>query len=218
MNASDPPGDARTRAYDKAFDEVLEALARGDSGPLDRQFTKLGLAAPRIVWNPVGDALPDASLRTTHAYWNGIRGARALPDWSDLHAEDLGIDVVHLAVVDPVPGAVDFRFAVYGSAVSNTAMHDYRGETVREMGLRAGTPGPMLYRAVYALVRQLRIPVFTWNVAPPWQPVEAWNRIVLPFTFAGDELRFLVCLKGEGTRDVSDAVLREAAARLAEDP
>lgn len=218
MNAPDPTDEAHTRAYDEAFGLVLDALARDDTRPLDAQFTKLGLAAPRVVWNPATDALPDATLRATHAYWNRIRGAREMPDWGDLHVEVLGIDVVHLAVVDPVRDAVDFRFAVYGSAVSNVAMRDYRGETVRGMGLRAGTPGPMLYRAVYALVRQRRVPAFTWNVAPPWQEVEAWNRLVLPFAFADGELRFLVCLKGEGSRQVGESAAREGAARLATDP
>ncbi len=218
MEVPRPSGDARARAHDDAFAKALEALARDDTGPIDRHFTGIGLAAPRIAWSPATDALPDATLRATHAHWNRIRGPREMPDWSDLHAEELGVDVVHLAVVDPVPDADDFRFAVYGSAVSSAAMRDYRGETVREMALRAGTPGPMLYRVVYALARRRRVPAFTWNLAPPWQPFVAWNRIVLPFAFAGGESRFLVCLKGEGPREVSGDALREGTARLATDP
>jgi len=217
METPRPSGDARARAYEDAFVEAFEALASGDAGPLDRHFAREGLSPPRIVWEPRPDALPDdAILRATYAYWDRIRGRHLLPDWCDFHAEDLGVDIVHLAVVDPIPGTDDFRFAVYGSAVSDTSLRDYRGDTVREMTLRAGTPLPILYRVVYALARQRRSPAFTWSVAPAWQPVLAWNRLVLPFAHA-DDLRFLVCLRGEGKRDVPEDDLRAAAARLAKD-
>lgn len=219
METPRPAEDARLRAYDIAFAEVHEALARGDAGPLDRHFARENLSPPRILWNPEREALPDdAILHAAHGYWDRIRGASALPDWCDFHAEELGFDIVHLAVVDPIPGTTDFRFAVYGSAVSDTSLRDYRGDTVREMGLRAGSPLPILYRAVYALARQRRAPVYTWSMAPPWQPVVAWNRLVLPFAFAGDDVRFLVCLRSEGKRAVDEDAMRAAAARLAADP
>jgi hypothetical protein len=85
------------------------------------------------------------------------------------------------------------------------------------MGLRVGTPGPQFYRAVYALALKRRIPAFTWNVAPPWQKVEAWNRIVLPLAFEGG-LRFLVCLKSDGVRVVPDSTAYEGEKRLGFDP
>ncbi|MBI3507442.1 MAG: hypothetical protein HY059_21615 [Proteobacteria bacterium] len=220
MTGSDPAPDgqdARAQAYDLAFRTALDGLARGDSGALDRTFTDLGLKKPVLVLEPATKALPDATLRTVHAHWLALRGDRDMPDWPDFSIEGLGVDAVHLAVVDPVPGTSDFRFEVYGSSVIGAARRDYRGETVREMGLRVGTPGPLLYRAVYALVKQRRVPAYTWNVAPPWQKVEAWNRLVLPFALDGD-IRFLVCLKGDGTRAVSDAAAYEGEKRLAFNP
>lgn len=203
---------------DATFARIVDELARGETASLDAQFAARGLPHPRVVWTPENDALPDASLRATHAHWCAMRKDRAMPDWRDLRAEELGVDVVNLAVVDPLPGAADFRFALYGSAVAGATRRDYRGETVREMAVRTGTPGPLLYRAVYAMAHRTGLPVFTWNVAPPWQGVIGWNRIVLPFAADEGAMRFLVCLKTEGTRAVSEAELREAEARLEYDP
>jgi hypothetical protein len=220
MNGADPDPaekEARARAYDLAFQAALDGLERGDSAALDRTFTDLRLKKPVLIWEPATKSLPDPTLRATHAHWLELRGARDMPDWQELRIESLGFAAASLAVVDPVPGTLDFRFEVYGSSVVGAARRDYRGETVREMGLRVGTPGPLLYRVVYALARERRIPAYSWNVAPPWQKVEAWNRLVLPFAHDGD-IRFLVCLKGDGTRAVSEAAAHEGEKRLAFDP
>ncbi len=211
--------DNREPVHDEAtFERVLDELARGETATLDGLFAGPGLPPPRVVWNPDNEALSDASLRATHAHWCAMRKDRAMPNWRELHVEELGVDVVHLAVVDPVPGRLDYRFALYGSAVAGAAKRDYRGETVREMAIRTGTPGPLLYRAVYAMVQKTGLPAFTWNVAPPWQAFTGWNRIVLPFAADEGQLRFLVCLKSEGTRTVSEAARREGEMRLEYDP
>ncbi|MBI3507443.1 MAG: hypothetical protein HY059_21620 [Proteobacteria bacterium] len=204
---------------DAAFEALVGELSRGETATLDRHFADLGLKLPKLVWDPPADAMPDAALRATHAHWQRLRRARAMPHWRELHVEELGVAVVHLAVVDPLPGTLDFRFAVYGSAIVDTALRDYRGETVCSMAKRAGTPGPLLYRAVYALARQRMLPAYTWNVAPPWQAVEGWHRLVLPFACDSEAgLRFLVCLKSEGTRAVPETALRDGERRLEFDP
>jgi hypothetical protein len=203
---------------DDAFRSLVAELSRGETATLDRHFADLGVEPPRLVWNPPVDTLPDASLRATYAHWRHLCRGRAIPNWRELHVEELGVDVVHLAVVDPVPGTLDFRFVLYGSAVAGAAKRDYRGETLREMAVRTGTPGPLLYRAVYAMAQKTGLPAFTWNVAPPWQAFTGWNRIVLPFAADEEQSRFLVCLKGEGTRTVSEAARREGEARLEYDP
>jgi hypothetical protein len=203
---------------ESTFERVFDELARGETATLDSHFAGRGLPLPRVVWNPDNEVLPDASLRATHAHWSAMRKDRAMPDWRDLRAEELGVDVVNLAVVDPVPGTLDYRFALYGSAVAGAAKRDYRGETVREMALRTGTPGPLLYRAVYAMVQKTGLPAFTWNVAPPWQAVAGWNRIVLPFAADDAAIRFLVCLKSEGTRTVAAAAQRDGEMRLEFNP
>ena len=158
MNGSDSgpdlSKDARAQAYDAAFDAVLDGLTRDDSAALDRSFADLGLKKPVLVWDPATRALPDATLRATHVHWLALRSMRAMPDWVDLDVKELGVGVVHLAVVDPVPDTLDFRFETYGASVAGAARRDYRGETVREMAIRTGTPGPLLYRAVYAMVRE----------------------------------------------------------------
>jgi hypothetical protein len=199
---------------DAKFADVLARLAEGDETPLARLFAETGDLPPRIVWDPPPDGLPDATLRNVHAVWTALRRGRAMPDWRDLHAEAFGADLVHLAVVDPQADD-DFRFVVYGSAVSNVAWRSYEGETLREMGQRTGVPGPIFYRAVYAMAARGRRPVFTWNAAPPWQSVTGWNRLVLPFARAdGAGLRFLVGVKSEGKRAVAPEAARTWRERI----
>jgi hypothetical protein len=210
--------DEAARAYDAAFDAAFAELAEGRLEPFARHFAAHRQDPPRLAWDPPADSLPDPTLRQARVRWDAIRAGRRMPDWRDLHVESLGVDVVHLAIVDPLPGAHDFRFALYGSAISGMALRDYRGETVRGMGLRTGTPGPMFYRATYALCRTRGLPLVTWSAAPPWQPVEGWNRLVLPFTHdEGTGLRFLVCMKADGSRTVPDVVAREGMRRLRAD-
>jgi len=216
--AGRPADGPHERAFDAQFAAILAGLVAGDETPLARLFAETRDPPPRIVWDPATEALPDPTLRTVHACWNALRAGRAMPDWGDLKAETLGVDLVHLAIVDPADGD-DFRFVVYGSAVTSAALRDYRGETVREMGLRARTPGPVLYRAVYAMMVRRPVPVFTWNAAPPWQDVAGWNRLVVPFAHPdGDGLRFVSCIKGEGNRAAPPEVRREGRARLADRP
>jgi len=200
--------------FDAKFADVFARLAEGDETPLARLFAETGDLPPRIVWDPSDADLPDPTLRAVRAHWQALRRGRAMPDWRDLHAETLGIDLVHLAVVDPLADE-DFRFVVYGSAVSNVAWRSYEGETLREMGLRTGVPGLVFYRAVYAVAARRRLAVFTWNAAPPWQAVTGWNRLVLPFVHPdGTGLRFLVAVKSEGKRAVAPDAVRTWRARI----
>jgi hypothetical protein len=200
--------------FDAKFADILARLTAGDETPLERLFAETGDLPPRIVWDPSDADLPDPTLRAVRAHWQALRRGRTMPDWRDLHAETLGIDLVHLAVVDPLPDQ-DFRFVVYGSAVSNVAWRSYEGETLREMGLRTGVPGPVFYRAVYAVAARRRLAVFTWNAAPPWQAVTGWNRLVLPFVHPGGTgLRFLVAVKSEGKRAVAPDAVRTWRERI----
>jgi hypothetical protein len=219
MNAGDsplPPDGAYMRAYDETFARARAALAQDDLRPLARAFADDGCPPPRVTWNPAPDQIGEATLRGALDRWNALHGGLGLPNWRALHAEELGIDMVHLSVVDPVDGGGDFRFALYGSAVAGKAQRDYRGETVREMALRVRTPGPLFYHAVYSIAFERRIAAATWSAAPPWQPVVAWNRLVLPFAFGGGTtgIRFLVAMKPDGTREVSGDVRRAAEKRL----
>ncbi|MBI1245314.1 MAG: hypothetical protein GC202_09940 [Alphaproteobacteria bacterium] len=207
------PG-AYARAYDAAFARARAALAADDIAPLADWFARDSAPPPRVIWRPTPADLPEGALRVALAYWQGLCGAAAIPDWRSLHAEDLGVEMVNLVVVDPVGG--DFRFALYGSAIAQSAQHDYRGETVREMAMRTRTPAPLLYHVVYSLARERGIPVTTWSAAPVWQPIVAWHRLVLPFTFAQEpgRMRFLAVLRPDGERTVPDDAKRVARLRL----
>lgn len=202
------------QAYDEAFARARAALAAGDAGPLADWFARDGAPPPRVTWDPGPEHLPEGTLRGALAHWKALRGTNAMPDWRDLHAEELGVDMVNLAVVDPADG--DFRFALYGSAIARKAQHDYRGETVREMALRTRTPGPLLYHVVYSLALERGVVAATWSAAPVWQPIVAWHRLVLPFasTQGPAPVRFLVAMRPDGERSVSADVSRAAQLRL----
>ncbi len=217
MEGGDQPDEQQgsyARVYDAAFAQARAALDAGDMAPLADWFARAGAPPPRVIWRPTAEDLPEGALRGALANWTAL-AAGGIPDWRRLHAEEMGVDMVHLSVVDPVEDG-DFRFALYGSAIASTAKRDYRGETVREMALRVRTPGPLFYHVVYSLALARGIPAATWSAAPPWQPVAAWHRLVLPFAFGegGSRTRFLVAMKPDGTREVSSEAKREAEVRL----
>jgi hypothetical protein len=81
--------------------------------------------------NPV--ALENETLGFLLAYWNGKRGARAMPSRGDIKASELKEHLGWVMLVEVLPGITDFRYRLMGTLVTQYFFKDSTGKTVKEI-------------------------------------------------------------------------------------
>ncbi|MBI3504893.1 MAG: PAS domain-containing protein [Proteobacteria bacterium] len=162
-----------------AFEEVLAALAENRNGVLEK-YTDL--SPPVVTWEPAPESIPIPVLADCLTRWHALRGARALPDWSDFRTEEFRSVVTRATIVDPVPGTTDMRYRLFGSRLTEIAGRDWEGSTLSDMAKARRSLGPLLIRAVYILARERQIPAYTWHARATRSQIEGWHRLVLPFS------------------------------------
>jgi len=73
----------------------------------------------------------DSNCRELFEYWDGLRGARPAPAWSEFHLEALSPRTIpYMRVVDVDLAASDIRYRYWGTGLVRVLGHDRTGQTL----------------------------------------------------------------------------------------
>lgn len=128
-----------------------------------------------------------AELLQLHARYLAVRGARDMPDASDLPLAHLQWEMPFLMLLEP-EGEEAYRYVHYGSGIAAAARFDMTGRTTAEFG---GVLGEF-FMSVYRRARDEARPIFTIHRAVKAAAVHSWERLVLPLRHCDGQVGFLV--------------------------
>lgn len=157
---------------------------------IDRLFAEMQSPVPQLQWMPDDGILDHPQLRFLNDYWHGRMRNGALPLSSGIDVLDLGPAIGNLMLLEPVDGATDFVYRVYGTGIVEHTRVEMTGKRVWEI------PAPLVatyFIAAYCAVVARRMALLICRRTEHGLPVARWDRLILPFAdAAGTVDRLLV--------------------------
>ncbi len=96
--------------------------------------------------------LENETLAFLQKYWNGKRGARAMPTRADIKASEMKEHLGWVILMEVLPDLSDFRYKLIGTLVNQYYLGDSTGKTVREAFFAERGEGAV--KAVQAMFRK----------------------------------------------------------------
>ncbi|WP_341914647.1 PAS domain-containing protein [Ferrovibrio terrae] len=137
------------------------------------------------------------TLRALYAYWAGKRHGRALPDRADIDPIEMKAWLGNLMLVERIEDG-DYLYRLYGSTFVNQFKVDMTGKRVNGLPAQQAE----LLRSEYDAVVHSGMPMSRRYTATfdytsrdkrsTWQVERSWERLSLPLTAGGDEVRMLL--------------------------
>jgi hypothetical protein len=137
------------------------------------------------------------TLRALYAYWAGKRHGRALPDRADIDPIEMKAWLGNLMLVERIEDG-DYLYRLYGSTFVNQFKVDMTGKRVNGLPEQQAD----LLRSEYDAVVHSGMPMSRRYTATfdytsrdkrsTWQVERSWERLSLPLTAGGDEVRMLL--------------------------
>ncbi|MEK9971350.1 MAG: PAS domain-containing protein [Ferrovibrio sp.] len=137
------------------------------------------------------------TLRALYSYWAGKRDGRALPDRADIDPIEMKAWLGNLMLVERLENG-DYLYRLYGSTFVNQFKVDMTGKRVNELPEKQAE----LLRSEYDAVVHSGIPMSRRYTATfdytsrdkrsTWQVERSWERLALPLTAGGTEVKMLL--------------------------
>lgn len=197
------PTDAMIEEAADAILALAPAAAREEARTIDRSLSA-------VAW--IGDPaeLPEPRLAFLLEHWHRQARARGadMPDRRDIDGLDLVPMLGNIMILEAEREGFDAIYRLYGTSIAGHAGRDWTGWRVSAMNRAVRTPAALIYRSGYRAVFRRPAPLYAEHVSPPWVPVEAWRRLVLPLADGEQRCaRYLVGMVTVGRRHQSDADL-----------
>lgn len=168
-----------------------EAAAAGDLQAISPIFMSHGAGAPLLVWNPAPDQMATEPLRHLLGHWRSLADGARLPGAAQVDPFDLRPALGYVMLLDVLAGGEDFRYRLYGSAISSVSGFDMTGRVVSEL-----PASPYVREFSIAVGRaavRRREPVYTARHPVGAEDTNVWERLALPLGDAdGRVVRLLV--------------------------
>lgn len=137
------------------------------------------------------------TLRALYNYWAGKRNGRALPDRTDIDPIEMKAWLGNLMLVERLEDG-DYLYRLYGSTFVNQFKVDMTGKRVNGLPEKQAD----LLRSEYDAVVHSGIPMSRRYTATfdytsrdkrsTWQVERSWERLALPLTAGGTEVKMLL--------------------------
>jgi hypothetical protein len=168
-----------------------EAILAGELAEIGRTFIVHGAGEPTLIWRPGAHDLRTEPLRYLLAHWSSLADGSRVPGMRQIDPLDLRPALGYVMLLDVVGETHDFRYRLYGSAISNVSGFDMTGKLVSE--LPASTYVREFSIAVGRAAVRRREPVYTARRPVGAQDTGLWERLVLPLADEHDRvMRLLV--------------------------
>lgn len=137
------------------------------------------------------------TLQALYAYWAGKRAGRSMPDRADIDPIEMKPWLGNLMLVERRDDG-DYIYRLYGSTFVNQFKVDMTGHRVNELPEQQAA----LLRTEYDAVVHSRMPMSRRYTATfdytsrdkrsAWQVERSWERLALPLTAGGEDVRMLL--------------------------
>lgn len=155
------------------------------------RFVQDGIDRPiEVIVDPNEKDLIDIrQKRLRHHWWSAHRQREGLPHLEDI-AQSFLDDISDFTAFVEKKGTV-LRYERFGRGLARAFGRDMTGELVDALPTEIG----QLFRSVYILCENKKVPVFTRHQPPPEIAVDHWLRFVAPFSETSpiEVSHFLVC-------------------------
>ncbi len=178
------------RAASEVADLLVASLTAGGGRSLS-DVLDLDVKNLRLVLAPSLRDLPFEELKAVLRYWRDLPRSGGIPDVLKVDPDRLLVALGYIMLVDLGEAEDDFRYALYGSKISEVSGFDMTGKSVWD--IPTTTDVQVFLAACYMAVQRLKRPLYSVHEAPPLITVSQWHRLILPLGKNGEVRRFLVC-------------------------
>jgi hypothetical protein len=148
-----------------------------------RQTFGQGRSGPSILWRPPLSRLAAPQLHFLMGYWNGLAGARAMPEAREIDALEMRPALGYVSLLEVIEDGRDFRYRVFGSAIAAVVGFDMTGRPASALKARAEVAEFAL--AIYRAVLARGEPLLAEHGPPSTISSVAWHSLVLPLANPG---------------------------------
>lgn len=169
------------------FDDILQSRA----DRIDAAFNAAGACCPKSQWTPRIDEAQTPPIRHLIRYFEEKSLGTESVQAAALDPADLRPALGYVNLLEPVDDGCDFRFRIFGTFVAAVTGQDLTGKCLSEMPASDYVVDHAMatYRASYAR----RLPLLSSRIPLGAATTSRWERLVLPFTGAGNNVvRLLV--------------------------
>jgi hypothetical protein len=157
-------------------------IAGGSLRALRKTFGQ-GRGGPSILWRPPLSRLAAPQLHFLMGYWNGLAGARAMPEAREIDALEMRPALGYVSLLEVIEDGRDFRYRVFGSAIAAVVGFDMTGRPASALKARAEVAEFAL--AIYRAVLARGEPLLAEHGPPSTISSVAWHSLVLPLADPG---------------------------------
>jgi hypothetical protein len=168
-----------------------EAVLNEDLDEIVRVFIQHGAGAPVVIWTPGQEQLRSEPPRHVLAHWSKRAAGSRLPGYREVDPLDLRPALGYVLLLDVVEDGRDFRYRLFGSAISSVSGFDLTGKLLSEHPASAYVAEFSI--AVGRAAVRRREPIYTVRRPVGAQDTSLWERLVLPLVDDEDRVvRLLV--------------------------
>ena len=164
------------------FDDILQSRA----DRIDTAFNAAGACCPKSQWAPRVDEAQTLPIRHLIRYFEEKSHGTESVQAAILDPADLRPALGYVNLLEPVDDGRDFRFRIFGTFVAAVTGQDLTGKCLSEVPASDYVVDHAMatYRAAYAR----RLPLLSTRVPLGAETTSRWERLVLPFTGAANEV------------------------------
>ena len=142
------------------------------------------------------------------AYWERLRGARAMPSRADMSPVDMLSFLPNVILVDVMAEPMDFRYRLVGTKVTLQMLHtDNTGKTMRELDFKGQGPDSKIFKNCAKVVETRQPLAGQTPYAGKNSDFKATEDIIMPLSEDGETVNmlFVTC---EFIDEISDKIQR----------
>ncbi len=159
-------------------DRWIEDLLADRLDDIVDRFSRHGIAAPEIVWQPALDALPAEPLRVLMRHWASLAAGPGAPQFGAIDPLLFKNALGYVNILEAIPGSTDCRYRLYGSIVASFSGFDMTGKRLSQHPASDYVVAFSLATTIACMRRGQ--PLLTQRQPAGAERTYRWPRLILP--------------------------------------
>lgn len=149
------------------------------------------MADPNVEFDPDSDEPP--LLEFLRDYWQGKRGARAMPGRQDIRPSDMKAQLPHILLADVIADGADFRYRLVGGELQRYFKSNPSGKLMSEALMPFGTETVRRTIETYATVVTRRAPLRIFGTGALYdQAAKYFDALLTPLSDDGVSVNMIL--------------------------
>ncbi len=181
---------AETNSEHDVVDLIAESFSPAPSNLVRQMFNAAGARAPDVIWSPKAVEIRNPLLRQFAAICRVLAREDGTLSDGPIDLDHFGELKEWIMMIEPVNGAVDFRYTYYGTGIAQNYGRDMTGHRSSEFTGHVGT----FFTGLYAAMLARQETVYSEHEPPQNVFVRAWQRLIIPRTNDAGEISGFIAL------------------------